>query len=186
MVELSSLIVAIATASVAVFFTSFLVHMILKYHTADYRGLPNEDEVRAALASSAKSPGQYFIPHCTDHRQLQEPAIRQKFIDGPVALITMRPPGPPTMGKALGQWFVLIVVVTAVAAYLTSKTVLHGASFLAVARSVSLITLLAYGVGSVTQAVWAGKPWAVVFRDLIDAFLYALATACVFGWMWPR
>ena len=92
MVPFTGLVIAIAVASVAVFFASFLVHMLLKYHTADYRPLPNEDELRAALASSAKSPGQYFIPHCIDHKQLQEPAVRQKFIDGPVALIRLATP----------------------------------------------------------------------------------------------
>jgi hypothetical protein len=59
-------------------------------------------------------------------------------------------------------------------------------SFLAVARVVSLVTFLAYGAGSVTNAIWWGKPWSAALKELLDAFLYGLVTAIAFGWLWPR
>ena len=43
MVSLSQLWLAIVLAAVAVFVASSIIHMVLKYHNADYRGLGNED-----------------------------------------------------------------------------------------------------------------------------------------------
>jgi hypothetical protein len=30
-----------------------------------------------------------------------------------------------------------------------------------------------------------GKPWAATLKDLLDALIYAIATAAVFMWLWP-
>ncbi|HEY0351825.1 MAG TPA: hypothetical protein VGC48_06865, partial [Gemmatimonadales bacterium] len=66
MVHLGSLWLPILLASVLVFFVSFLVHMVLKYHKSDYSKLPNEDAVRAAIRSGNAAPAQYVIPYCSD------------------------------------------------------------------------------------------------------------------------
>jgi hypothetical protein len=164
---------------------SSLVHMVFKWHNNEYRRLPNEEEARTALRSSAGSPGMYFVPHMSHHKEMQEPEMLKKFVDGPVAMITMRRAGPPTMGPALGQWFVLNLAVAALCAYLACRAVPAGASFLAVARYASLVTFAAYGVGAISSGIWMGKPWSAVFKELLDAFIYGLVTACVFGALWP-
>ena len=86
----------------------------------------------------------------------------------------------------LGQWFALNLVIAIVAGYLACKTVPVGASFLAVARVVSLTTFLAYAAGSVTDGIWWGRPWSAVAKELLDAFIYGLVTSAAFGWLWPR
>jgi hypothetical protein len=186
MVSLEQLWMPIIAAAVAVFVVSSLIHMVFKWHNNEYRKLPNEEEARAALRASAGSPGIYFVPHMSHHKEMNEPAMRQKFVEGPVAMITMRRAGPPGMGGALGQWFVLNLVVAAVAAYLASKAVPPGASFLAVARYVSLVTFFAYAGGALSSGIWMGKPWSAVMKEVLDAFLYGLASACVFAWLWPK
>src|SRR3954465_11385182 len=143
MVPLEQLWIAIVAAAVAVFVASSLIHMVFKWHNSEYRKLPNEDEVRAALRSSAGAPGTYFMPHMSHHKEMKDPAMMSKFIEGPVAMVTMRRAGAPTMAPALGQWFVLNMVVAAVAAYLVCHAVPPGASFLAVALYVSLVTFVA-------------------------------------------
>ena len=43
-----SLWLPVVLSAVAVFVISAILHMVLKYHKRDYRGLPNEEAVRAA------------------------------------------------------------------------------------------------------------------------------------------
>jgi hypothetical protein len=51
---------------------------------------------------------------------------------------------------------------------------------------VALVTFLAYSAGDVPAAIWLGKPWLVVLKDLADGLIYGLVTAGAFGWLWPR
>jgi hypothetical protein len=186
MVPLTDLIIAIVGSAVAVFVASSLIHMVFKWHNKDYRGFANEDAVRAAIKASNPEPGQYVVPYCADMKDMAKPEVQQKYIEGPIGFMMVMRNGKPTMGPMLAQWFVLSLLVAAVAGYLASRTVPAGASFLAVARVVSLVTFMAYATGSVSYSVWFGKPWASTAKDLLDAFVYGLVTACVFGWLWPR
>jgi hypothetical protein len=185
MVSLAQLWLPVVASAIGVFVASSLVHMVFKWHNSEYRKLPNEDEVRAALRSSSGAPGNYFIPHMSHHKEMRNPDMLQKFVEGPVAMVTMRRAGPPTMGGALSQWFLLNVVIAVIAGYLAAKTVPAAASFLAVARPVSIVAFLAYGGGAISNAIWMGKPWSTALKELLDAAIYAVVTACVFGWLWP-
>jgi hypothetical protein len=186
MVSLEQLWMPIIAAAVAVFVMSSLIHMVFKWHNSEYKKLPNEDEARATLRSVAGTPAVYFVPYCIDHKQMQAPEMQQKFKEGPVAMITIRPSGLPSMGGPLGQWFVLNLVVATLAGYLVCHAVPTGASFLAVARYVSLVTFAAYGIGAISAGIWMGKPWSAVAKELLDAFLYGLVSACAFAWLWPK
>src|SRR5258708_920215 len=44
-----SLWLPVVVSAVAVFIVSSIVHMVLRYHRADYKRLPDEDSVAAAL-----------------------------------------------------------------------------------------------------------------------------------------
>jgi hypothetical protein len=186
MISLGQLWIPIVASAVGVFVMSSLIHMVFKWHNAEYRKISNEDDVRTVLRAGSLAPGQYIIPHCADMKDLQQPEMQQKFKDGPIAFMTVRPSGPPTMGPQLGQWFALNVAVALLAGYLASKSLPMGASFLQVCRVVSLVTFLAYAGGSVSHAIWMGKPWSAAAKEVLDAFLYGLVTALVFGWLWPR
>ena len=185
MLSVTQLWLPILASAIGVFVASSIVHMLLKYHNTDYRRLPNEDEVRACLKSSANAPGMYFAPHMMDHKEMRKPENVQKFVEGPIALITIRPPGAPKMGPYLAQWFVLVLFVSVIAGYLASRTVPGGASFLAVCRPTSIVAFMAYGVGSISDGIWWGKPWGTVAKDLLDAVIYAVVTACAFAALWP-
>jgi hypothetical protein len=185
MVSLAQLWLPIVLAAVLVFAASAVIHMVLKWHSSDYRGLANEDQVRAVIRSSNAAPGQYFMPYCPDPKDLRKPEVIQKFKDGPNGILVVMKSGPPSMGKPLVMWFVLTLVISALAGYLASRTVPAGASFLAVCRVVGLTTFLAYGAGSVSQAIWMGKPLPSAAKEVLDAFIYGLLSAATFGWLWP-
>ena len=170
-------------SAVGVFVASSLVHMVLKWHNSDYRKLANEDEARAVLRST--TPGMYVTPYCADMKEMQKPENIQKFVDGPVAMITVLPSGKPSMGKPLLFWFLLNLFVSVIAAYIATKMLMPGASFLAVCRPVATITFMSYAAGSISSGIWAGRSWPSVTKEVLDAAIYATVAACVFAWLWP-
>ena len=186
MISVTQLWIPILLSAVLVFAASSLIHMVFKWHNADYRKLADEDAVRAAIRASNPAPGQYLIPHCVGAEQMKDPAVLQKLKDGPNGFLMLRPPGTPSLSAPLIQWFVLSLVIALLAGYLASRTVPAGASAYAVWRVVGLTTFMAYATGGITGAIWMGKPWTSAVKEILDAGIYALVTSGAFVWLWPR
>ncbi len=185
MVSLAQLWLPILLSAVFVFLASSAIHMAFKYHNKEYRGLSNEDEVRAALRKSNPAPGLYFIPYCADMKEMDTPEMKQKWTEGPNAMLTVSPSGVPGMGPQLVQWFIYSVVVSLVAGYLASRTIAPGAGYLAVFRVVGCVAFVAYGFAYIPTSIWFKRPWSATGKDLFDALVYGLLTAGTFGWRWP-
>jgi hypothetical protein len=185
-VSLVQLWLPILLSAVCVFVASSLIHMVVKWHASEYRPLPNEDDVRAAIRKGGLAPGQYVMPHCSDMKDMGKPEMVQKYTEGPVGFLVIIPSGAPAMGSALAKWFVYSVLVAFTAAYLASRTLAPGTHYLQVFRVVGAFSFVAYGFGSIPMGIWMGKPWSSVIKDLADALIYGLLSAGVFGWLWPR
>ncbi|MFQ6022809.1 MAG: hypothetical protein ACE5NW_08815 [Acidiferrobacterales bacterium] len=185
MVTLGSLWLAILLAAVVVWIASALIWMVLPHHKSDYKGLPDEEAARKALTPQDLAPGQYNIPHCASMEEMKKPEVQKKFEEGPAGFITILPRGVPAMGKPMVLTFVYYLIVGVIIAYVASRTLAPGADYLAVFRVTSTIAWLAYGAAIIPDAVWFGRPWSAVGKHLIDALVYALLTAGVFGWLWP-
>jgi hypothetical protein len=185
MVSLASLWLPILLGAVFVFVASSFVHMVFKWHNADYRKLPNEDEVRAAVRKGGATPGQYSMPHCLGPKDAQNPEVQAKFREGPVAMLWLLPNGMPGMGRMLGQWFALNLLVSVLVAYVAANTLVNGAAPMHVLRVTASIGFLAYATGSISDGIWFGKPWAAVGKDLLDALIYGFAGGAAFAWLWP-
>jgi len=181
---LASLWLPILLSAVFVFLASSLIHMAFKWHNADYRPLPNEDEVRAALGNP--TPGQYVIPHVLEHRDLQQEEVRRKFTEGPVGFLYIKASGLPAMGSSLAQWFAFNLVISFCVAYLTSRTTAAGTHYLQVFRVAGTTAFLAHAAGTIPNSIFMGKPWRVTLKEILDGLIYALLTAGTFGWLWPR
>jgi hypothetical protein len=176
----------IVLSAVLVFILSAIIHMVLKYHNSDYRRLPNEDTVRGAVRGGNPEPGQYIFPHAGDMKNMGSPEMRQKFSEGPVGVLYLKRPGPPTMGPALAQWFLFTLGVSLLVAYVAARTIAPGTEYLDVFCTVAAVSFLAYAAGVLPASIWMGKPWAVTTKEMFDGLLYALVTAGAFGWLWPR
>lgn len=172
-------------SAVAVWFLSAILHMVLKYHRADYRGLPDEESVGQAMRKAPPGPGVYFTPYIPDHSMLKDPAVRKRYEDGPVAMITVMRNGAPAMGKYLAMWFLFCLLVSFVAAYIARHTLDASASGLEVMRITGTIAFLGYGFGYFQDVIWKAVPWPNALRALFDAALYALTTGLVFRLLWP-
>lgn len=180
---LGSLWLPVVVSAVAVWILSAILHMVLKYHRADHRKLPNEDAAARALRGPA--PGVYFVPYLADPSQMKDPAVRKRYEDGPVAIVTMMRNGVPAMGKYLLQWFLFCFLVSFVTAYVARHTLTPGTDGLTVLRITGTVALLGYGFGYFQDSIWKGIPWANSLRGLLDAVLYALATGFIFRAFWP-
>lgn len=185
MAVLMALWLPIIVAAVVVFVASSIMHMVLPYHKGDYKQLPEEDKVLAMLRAGGLKPGQYIFPHGT-HQNMKTVEMQEKFKQGPVGIMFVRPSGAVAMGKFLGMWFAFCVVIGVFVAYLTGHTVAPGESYLKVFRVAGTAGFLAYGLGNLSNGIWKGQPWSVTIKEVIDGLIYGSLTAGVFGWLWPR
>jgi hypothetical protein len=185
MVPLTALLLPILLSAVIVFVASSLIHMVLPYHRSDYSPLPDEDKLLAALRPAGLKPGLYHFPFCT-HKDMKSAAVQEKYKQGPVGLLTVFPSAPPALPKFLGLWFAYCLIVGFFVAYLTGRTVIPGAPYLAVFRVVGTAAFLVYGLGPLVNGIWKGLPWSVVLKESFDGLIYSLLSAGTFGWLWPR
>lgn len=176
----------IIAAAVLVFVASSVFHMVLPFHKSDFRGVPDEEAVRAALRKANPAPGQYMIPWCGDMKEMRSPEMLRKMEEGPVAMLTVRAPGQVNMGSALGQWFVYCLAISFFSAYLTGRLIGPGAPYPEIFRAVGTVAFLGYAGATASSSIWLGRPWSVTIKDIVDGLVYALLTAGTFGWLWPR
>ncbi|MGH7538221.1 MAG: hypothetical protein ACREMF_06280 [Gemmatimonadales bacterium] len=186
MVGISALWLPILLSAVIVFVASSVVHMVLTYHRSDYRKLPNENRVLDALRAENLAPGLYLFPHAATPKEMGTPEMLEKYKRGPVGLLTALPSGPPTMAKNLVQWFVFCLVVGVFVAYVAGRTVGPGTAYLPVFRIAGTVAFLGYAGSRAADSIWSGQPWGNTAKHYVDGIIYALLTAGVFGWLWPK
>jgi hypothetical protein len=161
------------------------MHMVLPYHRSDYQKLPDEDKVMATMRAAGLTPGTYHFPHCS-HKDMKNPEVVAKQKQGPVGLLTVIPSGPPNMPKYLSLWFVYSLLVSLFVAYLAGRTLASGTDYLQVFRVAGTAAFMSYGLANFADSVWKGQPWSTTLKHMFDGLVYALLTAGVFGWLWPR
>jgi hypothetical protein len=186
MTELSALWLPIVLSAVLVFFASFLIHMFLGYHKADYLTMPNEDKVMDAIRVLNIPPGDYAVPKPRDSADMKSPEFEAKQAKGPVFFLTMIPAGRMQMGKYLLRWFIYNLVVAFLAAYIASRAVEPGAPYLEAFRFAGATTFIGYTLGLWQMSVWYHRSWGTSVRYTIDGLIFGLLTGGVFGWLWPR
>jgi len=186
MVTIASLWIPILVSAVLVFVASSVIHMVLTYHRADYRQLPNEERVLDALRGAALPPGAYFYPYAGSVKEMGTPAMIEKFKRGPVGMLIAMPAGPPTMTKSLVQWFGFCLVVGVFTAYVAGRALGPGAPYLTVFRMAGTVAFLGYVGAEATNTIWRGQSLGTTLRNYMDGLIYALLTAGVFGWLWPE
>lgn len=176
----------ILLSSVIVFLASSVIHMAPLWHKGDFPRMPMETQVLDALRPLAIPPGDYFIPRASGMEEMRTPEFKDKMARGPVALLTVMPNGPISMRRNLVQWFVFLLVVGVFVAYITGHSLPIGTPYPRVFKSVAVITFVAYSLALVELSIWYRRSWAMTAKSALDGVIYALLTAGVFGWLWPR
>lgn len=185
MVTLAQLWVPILVSAVFVFIVSSILHMVIPIHKGDFKKMPDEDRVLEAMRVRGLSPGTYMFPGANDMKDCGSPEFIEKCKRGPVGFMTVVPSGAPGMGKNLMQWFVYLILVSVLAAYIAGSTLAAGAAYLAVFRVVGAASMMAYCLGGLPESIWKGTQWSITMKFVFDGVLYGLVTAGTFGWLWP-
>jgi hypothetical protein len=118
-------------------------------------------------------------------KEMGSPEMIEKYRRGPVGFLTVKPSGPPNMGVGLVQWFLFSVVISIFAAYIAKLALGYGAEFLPVFRVTGTVAILGYAVSYIPDSIWKGVGWGITLKFIFDGVVYGLATAVVFGWLWP-
>ena len=182
MVSLTSLLLPIVLSAVVVFLASSFIHMLLPYHRKDFAPLPNEDAARPALRVP---PGDYALPYATSPDLMKTPEFTQKMKEGPIVFMTVLPGGSWSMGPTLAQWFVYCLVVSLFAAYIASRALGPGAEYLEVFRFTGTTAFAGYALALWQGRIWYRRSLRYTLTTTFDGLVYALASAGVFGWLWP-
>jgi hypothetical protein len=186
MVPLMSLWLPILVAAILVFVASSIIHMVLPYHRSDYRKVPREDDVMAALRPFGIPPGDYLIPRAGSAKDMRSPEFMDKMNKGPVALMTVMPSGPPTMTASLILWFLYCLVVGVFAAYVAGRALGSDAHYLSVFRFAGCTAFAGYALALWQNTIWYKRSWLITLKSNVDGLIYALLTGGTFGWLWPR
>jgi hypothetical protein len=185
MATIASLWLPILLAAVFVFFASFVIHMVLPWHRGDFKKLPDEDQVLAALRPFKLPAGNYIAPYAGSPAAMKDPAWQEKRRLGPVAFVTVMD-GTGGMGPQLLQWFLFCCVVSVFAAYVAGRALPVGANYLDVFRFAGTTAFAGYSLALAQSAIWYKKSWGATIKQMIDGLLYACLTAGTLGWLWPR
>ncbi|HVG56361.1 MAG TPA: hypothetical protein VM846_18120 [Vicinamibacterales bacterium] len=186
MVPVTSLLIPIAVSSVLVFIVSSIIHMVLPYHRNDFSRLASEDDVMDALRRFKIPPGDYLMPAPGGAQAMSSPEFVAKRDKGPVAVMTVIKPGPPSLGPQLALWFVYSLAVGLFAAYVTGVALPSGAPYRAVFRIAGTVAFAGYALALPQTSIWYGRSWSATLKSMFDGLIYALLTAGTLGWLWPR
>jgi len=153
MVSLMSLVVPIVLSAVLVFVLSSVIHMVMTYHRADFKGLPKEDEVLETFRRLNVAPGDYSAPFCDSPASMKEPAYVENMKRGPGLVVTVWPTSSFNMGATLGQWFVYLLVVSLFTGYVLSRVFGEGANYMEVFRIAGTVAFMVAARRVVCQQV---------------------------------
>jgi hypothetical protein len=186
MVGLDMLWLPILVSSAVVFVVSSAMHMMLPWHKKDYRRVPREDEVLDALRAFSIPPGDYMAPQAANMQEMRSPEFAEKLKKGPAIVFTLMKNASPSMAKSLVLWFLYLAVVGIFSAYVAGRALPGGAEFRQVFRFAGTTAFVGYALALWPMSIWYRRSWVTTLKETVDGLVYALFTAAVFGWLWPR
>ncbi len=186
MVSLSALWLPILVSGVIVFVASSIIHMALTYHRSDCDPIATEEQLLDSMRKLGVPPGDYYLPYAGSMAVMKSPEFKAKLDRGPLVVMTVLKGKGTPMGQRLFQWFVFILVVSLFAGYVASRTLGPGTPYRTVFRIVGTVAFAGYALGLWPNSIWWSKKWSTTIKGTFDGLVYALLTAGVFGWLWPR
>lgn len=186
MAEVASLWLPVLVSAVVVFLVSSVIHMVIPWHKGDYRTVPNEDGVMAALRPFGLPPGDYMMPRPSGMKEMGSPEFAEKVRLGPRVVMTVLPGGSMSMAKNLAGWFVYLLVIACLSGSLGALALPPDADRHDVFHVVLLAAFLGYAAALWQMTIWYNRSIGTTIRSTIDGLIYALITGAVFVYFWPR
>ena len=185
MTPITSLVLPILVAAVAVFVLSLIIQTVMPWHKTDFDNVPNDDAVIDAIRQLNIPPGDYTVPSPRLPGGARNPDFVAKWAAGPSVTMTVIPPSA-NMGRYMAQWFAFTLLVAIIAGWVTGTIVGPGGSDHTIFHYGIIVTFLCYSLGAWPLSIWYHRKWSTAFKSAFDALLYGLATGLVFTWLWPK
>lgn len=186
MTEVASLWLPTLVSAVAVFLVSSVIHMVIPWHKGDYKTVPNEDGVMAALRPFGLPPGDYMMPRPASMKEMGSPEFAEKARLGPRVVMTVLPGGSLSMAKNLAGWFVYLLVIACLSGCVGVLALPADAHDHDVFHVILLGAFLGYAAALWQMTIWYNRSIGTTIRSTIDGLIYALITAASFTYFWPR
>jgi len=180
-----SLWLPVVVAAVVVWIVSALIWMLLGYHAADFRKLPDEEKLRALYGDGRIASGQYVTPYWQDAKGRDDKEFMKRFDEGPVALLVVGRNGAPNMGRNMALSFLFYFVVSFIVAYIARHTLNFGQDSHTVMRITGTIAIAIYALAGIPDSIWFYRPWPVTLKNCFDGVVYGLITGVIFMLLWP-
>jgi hypothetical protein len=178
--------VPILLATVLSFVAGAILHMALPLHKGEWKKLPDEDGVIAALRKAGVAPGMYMYPHMSTPDIMKDPTFKAKLEQGPCGTMTVRPAGPINMGPYLTKQFVYHLLMSVFVAYLAGRTLGHDVAYLRAFQVVGATATIGYVGALFPEAIWYHQSRQYVVAKTVDGVVWGLLTAGAFAGFWPR
>ncbi|HEY2804870.1 MAG TPA: hypothetical protein VGI92_03340 [Gemmatimonadales bacterium] len=179
----------VLVATVVCFILSALFWMIAPHHKGEWQEAPDAENLRKLLRAAGAKPGAYTFPHMSEYDRKDKNTSAEKmkqWAEGPSGVMYIVPQGPMNMGAMMGKQFAFFLLINALLGLITAHILLLGAEPMRVAKFIGAIAFMTYGLGSIPDSIWFGRPWRNMTGQIVDAAIYAAATAAVFGSLWPH
>jgi hypothetical protein len=186
MTSLSALWLPILLSAVFVFIASSVLHMATPWHKNDYRSVPQEEQVTAALRPLAIPPGDYMVPRPKSMDQMRSPEFAEQMRQGPVLVMSVLPNGMTPMGGLLVKWFIYLLVVSFIAGGIAAHVLPPNTDSHVIVHLTGMAAFLAYSLALWQMAIWYRRSLGTTIRATIDGLVYGLITGATFAWLWPR
>ncbi len=165
----------------ALFFTSYVLRMILPLHTQDRTQLNEEREFIEFLVSQKIQPGNYAFPHPATNNPLGESNFDKRFSIGPRGLIDVY--DFPNVGVNLFLTLLYFVITTALIAFACSEAFWgwdpSAITFWRIFRVISLISLMTHTSALIMHGIWFRRH---LIADCTDGLIYGAITGFIFAW----
>jgi len=185
MVSLASLWLPILVAAIGVFIASSIIHMATPWHHGDFARVPEQARVLDALRSFNLRPGDYVVPRPSSPQERAAPEFAELAKRGPTVVMTVLP-GHVVIAKNLILWFVYCIVVALCAAYIAGAALPPAAAMKKVFQFAGATAFFGFSLALWQQTIWYSRSWVTTLKSTFDGLVYALVTAGVFAWLWPR
>jgi hypothetical protein len=184
MVSLTELWLPILLSAVLVFIASSVIHMVLPWHSRDWKKVPAEDALLDALRPFDLEAGDYMAPLPSSMAEANTPEFKEKANRGPSIAMTVLRPGS-SIPRNLVKWLVYSIVIAAFAGYVAGTVLGAGAPYLTVFRVTSTVAFVGYALALWQGWIWYSRSLGYTVRSTIDGLVYGLLTGGTFGWLWP-
>jgi len=184
MTTIAALWLPILVSAVIVFIASSIIHMAPLWHRSELPAPPDADRLQEAVRAFRLQPGEYMLPRPKNRKDCNTPEFIEKLTRGPNFIMTVIQNGPMSMSRPLVQWFIFVVVVSVLTAYLAAATLPPDAPYLAVFRVAGTTSFIAFAAGVWPQSIWYHRPWSTTLKFTLDGLIYGLLTGGAFGWLW--